>query len=30
MIQYAKTKYGTLEGVKSNAGFALFRGVRYA
>ena len=30
MIQYAKTKYGTLESVKSNAGFALFRGVRYA
>lgn len=30
MIRYAKTKYGTLESVVSNAGFALFRGVRYA
>ena len=25
MIQYAKTKYGTLESVKSNAGFACFQ-----
>lgn len=30
MIQYAKTKYGILESVKSNSGIALFRGVRYA
>lgn len=30
MIKRVKTKYGILEGVESNAGFALFRGVPYA
>ena len=30
MIRTVKTKYGILEGVESNAGYALFRGVPYA
>lgn len=30
MIKTVKTKYGILEGVESNAGYALFRGVPYA
>jgi len=30
MIQTVKTKYGIVEGVTSNAGFSLFRGVPYA
>ncbi len=30
MINTVKTKYGILQSVKSNAGFALFRGVPYA
>ena len=30
MIRTVKTKYGTLEGVTSNGGFALFRGIPYA
>ena len=30
MITRVNTKYGTLEGVESNAGYALFRGVPYA
>ncbi len=30
MIHFVQTKYGILEGVKSNAGFALFRGVPFA
>ena len=30
MISQVMTKYGALEGVRSNAGYALFRGVPYA
>ncbi len=30
MIKTVQTKYGTLEGVESNAGYALFRGIPYA
>ena len=30
MLDVVKTKYGLLKGVKSNAGFSLFRGVPYA
>ena len=30
MIQTVKTKFGVVEGVTSNAGFALFRGIPYA
>ena len=30
MLDIVKTKYGSLQAVKSNAGFALFRGVPYA
>lgn len=30
MLNRVQTKYGIVEGVKSNAGFALFRGVPYA
>ena len=30
MIDLAVTKYGTYQSVRSNAGFALFRGIAYA
>ena len=30
MIELVKCKYGYLKGVKSNAGFSLFRGIPYA